>query len=705
VSKRPLRIVLASVFALSLFTVGAPAALAVNPSPGDAMISIDVGDSAAGGSVVITFEKAYSNTTTDGTDVYVYVPEGSIGNEDVFGMSPAIDPTPGDGFDPCPSKFDPGDYLITQAQIDQLGDELTDQIVRVDEEHYGPIGLADPTDPSSDALVVLAYNVFDDFFYDCAANTYTAGFFAPGFIDQYGMNVIVTDTFDWANRVGGSDPVYEGVIAHELEHLLMNYSDPGELSWVDEGLADIAIFYNGWGDTNDSHILYHQVFHRETSLTRWGGGLENYGASYTYFLYMWEQAGGNGGGDLMPDYTYSGQNGDRLIKLIFEEQLDGMAGVQAAIDEYNATLQAGETALESAEDFFKDWAVAIWLDAEVTGTKFDFANIDFGTAITRGWTIEIANEIFFGDRGIYTGSMPPARWMHNKHVPGQTALPFGVSYETFRNPGPTFQITMDGDDTTAVEPYSPPMHWYAGYESQSDHILSVDVPAITGGESFDFWTWYFIEEGWDYGFVEAMVGGDWVTIPLLDDSANEVTTNDDPQGNNTEGNGLTGTSGGVYFVDEPQYIHLNGTVPAGATALRFRYSTDAAYLDTGWFVDDVKVSGSDATVSSASGDWYETTGEQDNNWVIQIVSSCDLTPGVLSVGEIEDAAGHVYRFQGDYIQEGGFDTSCMRSTKDRFAVIVSNMPSGDLNFLDANYSFTLTNTGNAGGVARGNGKK
>ena len=380
-----------------------------------------------------------------------------------------------------------------------------------------------------------------------------------------------------------------------------------------------------------------------------------------------------------------------------------MAGVQAAIDTYNATLQAGETALESAEDFFKDWAVAIWLDAEVSGTEFDFANIDFGTAITRGWTIEIANEIFFGDRGIYTGCMPPARWMHNKHVPGQTALPFGVSYETFRNPGPTFQITMDGDDTTAVAPFSGPTHWYAGYESQSDHILNV-VPAVVGGDTFDFWTWYFIEEGWDFGFVEAMVGGDWVTVPLLDDSDNVVTTNDDPHGNNTEGNGLTGTSGGVYFVDEPQYIHLNGTVPAGATALRFRYSTDAAYLDTGWFVDDVMVNDSAASVSS-SGDWYETTGEQDNNWVIQVVSACDLTPGVDSTGEIVDAAGFVYRFQGDYIQQGGFDTSCMRSTKDRFAVIVSNMPTGDLTFLDANYSFTLTNTGNAGGVARGNGKK
>ncbi|MEO8246856.1 MAG: hypothetical protein ABI622_07005, partial [Chloroflexota bacterium] len=681
--------------ALAMLGVVAPAATLaadeVGGVAGDPTLTLDVGDSAAGGEVILTFERAYANVTVDGTPVYVYVPEGSIGNEDVLGMSPAIDPNPADEFTPCPEKFDAGDYLITQAQVTALGDELTNQIVRVDEEHYGFVGSAGD---SGDAIVLLAYNVFDDFFYDCAADTYTAGFFAPNFIADYGMNVIVTDTFDWANRVGGADPVYEGVIAHELEHLLMNYSDPGELSWVDEGLADMAIFFNGWGDTNDSHILYHQVFHRETSLTRWGGGLENYGASYTYFLYLWEQAGGNGGGDLTADLTYSGTSGDRLIKLIFENAADGMAGVQGAIDTYNATLQPGETALESAEDFFKDWAVAIWLDAEVNGTKFDFANIDFGDAITRGWTIEIANELFFGDRGIYNGSMPPARWAHNKNVPGQTALPFGVSYETFRNPGPTFSFVMDGEDSTQVKPYTGDTHWYAGYQSQFDSILNVDAPAITGGETVNFWTWYFIEEGWDYGFVEALVGTDWVTVPLTDATTGaEVTTNDDPQGNNTEGNGLTGTSGGAYFVDEPAYINLEATLPAGATDVRFRYSTDAAYLDTGWFVDDVTVDGTAATLSSEPGNWVESTGEQDNNWVIQIISPCDLTPGVDSFGEIVDTAGFVYRFEGDLIEEAGFSTKCLGG-QGRIAVVISNLPTGDLTFLDADYSFQLTNTGN-----------
>jgi hypothetical protein len=180
-----------------------------------------------------------------------------------------------------------------------------------------------------------------------------------------------------------------------------------------------------------------------------------------------------------------------------------------------------------------------------------------------------------------------------------------------------------------------------------------------------------------------------------------VTTNDDPHGNNTEGNGLTGTSGGTYFVDEPVYIHLTGTLPADATDVRFRYSTDAAYLDTGWFVDDVMIDGSEAALSSEPGNWFLTNGEQINHFVVQIVSSCDLTPGADSTGEVEDAAGFVYRFEGTSISQSGFNTACMRSTKDRFAVIVSNLPTGDLAVLDADYQFRLTNTGNKGGQARG----
>ncbi len=91
-------------------------------------------------------------------------------------------------------------------------------------------------------------------------------------------------------------------------------------------------------------------------------------------------------------------------------------------------------------------------------------------------------------------------------------------------------------------------------------------------------------------------------------------------------------------------------------------------------MDDVQVNGSAATVSSPDGDWFETSGIQDNNWIAQIVSSCDLTPGTTSAGETQDAAGFVYRFEGDEIAPGGFSTKCMNSTKASVLVVISNLP-------------------------------
>jgi hypothetical protein len=688
-----------AVLLLAISVAAVPAASAQDASgqsAGDETLTIDVGDDYVGGSYALTFERAYAGATADGTPVYIYVPEGGIGDPSVNGLNPGWDPNTTDSAVPC-ADWPQSDYLITQEQIDALGAALTEQIVAVNEDHFGPMGPADPGDPASDSLVMLVYNVFDSLYYDCAETTYTAGYFAPAYVAEYGMNIIVVDALDWETNAGEENgAAVEGIIAHELEHLLMEYTDANELSWVNEGLADVAAFFNGYYGALESHLVYHQVFHRDTSLTRWGGGLENYGAAYTYFQYLWERAGGNGDGTYEVDREYDRAGGDLLIKLIFEEQADGMDGVQLAIDAFNTATGAS---LPSAADLFKDWAVAVYLDDEASD-RFDINEVDFGTPATWGWSIELANEVFYNGRGIYKGAMPEAKWQNFNRVPAQTALPFGTSYEVFRNPGPTFELALDGEDTTGIAAHSGDLHWYGGYASQAENELTVTAP-ISGGDSFDFWTWYFIEEGWDFGFAEALVGGEWVTIPLYDDSGAEVTTNDDPHGNNSEGNGLTGTSGGAYFVDEPQYIHLHGTTPDGATALRFRYSTDAAYLDTGWFIDDVSVNGTpvdeDTELTSEEGEWIHTDGQQDNNWVVQVISRCDLTPGATTEGEIVDNAGnYVYRIEGDEITAGGFSTQCQNGRgQQTIAVAISNLPSGLINFLDAEYTFRVTNTGNS----------
>ena len=696
--------VLGGAAALTLMAMSVPAQADDHENlPGEPTITLPINDSEAGGTYSQDFTRAYAGTTPDGTPVYIYVPAGTpldgSAPTGVASLDPAFDPTPDDEFTPCADAA-VDDFTLTQAQIDYMGDTLANQVVAVDEEHFGPMDAANPDEPASDSLVMVVYNVQDTNYYDCAETTYTAGYFAPDYIQSVGMNVIVIDAFDWANRVGPDDAewrdddpsndqatLYEGVVAHELEHLLHNYSDPGELSWVDEGLADFAVFLNGF-DVGGSHLTFHQVFYADTSLTRWGGGLQNYGAAYTFFQYLWEQAGGNGDGTYTPDLAYDGAGGDLLIKLIFEEQADGMNGVQNAINTFNAQTGAG---LRSAEELFQDWAVAVYLDDE-NSERFDIKAVDFGDPAFTSWTIDIADELFWGGRGTNQGAQPAPKWeKRNGQVP--TAVPFGMHVERFRNPGPTVEVTLDGEDVTQIAPHTGDTHWYAGYESQADNILDASVGvAVT---SLDFWTWHFIEEGWDYGFVEALVNGQWVTVPLVDDAGNVVTTNDDPHGNNTEGNGITGTSGGEYFVDEPVYVHYTAQLPVGATDIRFRYSTDAAYLDTGWFIDDVQVNGAAAELSSPSGEWIQTTGIQDNNWTLQVVATCDLTPGVDSAYEITDDAGnYVYRVEGDLITQGGFNTKCANGQGRDFATIVSNLPTGDLTVLDADYTLTVRNTGN-----------
>ena len=250
------------------------------------------------------------------------------------------------------------------------------------------------------------------------------------------------------------------------------------------------------------------------------------------------------------------------------------------------------------------------------------------------------------------------------------------------------QLTFDGQDGTAVAPHTGDKHWWGGYASQTDTELGLDT-AVTGGETVSFWNSHFIEEGWDYGFVEALVAGEWVTLDVTDVATGAVvSTDDDPHGNNTEGNGITGTSGGAYFVDEPEYREYSVTLPAGATDVQWRYSTDAAYLDTGWFIDDVEVNGAPALVSSQ--EWVETTGAQDNNWTFQVISSCDLTPGVTSAGELTDAVGNfVYRYTGDDIVTDEFNTRCANGPNTDFVVSVSNLPTGDLAVLDATYDYSV----------------
>ena len=273
----------------------------------------------------------------------------------------------------------------------------------------------------------------------------------------------------------------------------MNYSDPGELSWVDEGLADFAVFLNGY-DIGGSHLTYHQVFYADTSLTKWGGGLQNYGASYTFFQYLWEQAGGNGDGTYTPDLEYDGAGGDLLIKLIFENQADSTEGVQAAIDEFNAQTGAGLRDRRRCCSRTGPWPSTSTTRGRTCGTSRPPTS---ATPRSRRWTMDIADDVFWSGRGASKGAQPGLEVVEARQCAEPDRGAVRRPGRAFRNPGPTVNVALDGEDATQIAPHTGEMHWYAGYESQSDNILDVDVAGTV--TSLDFWTWHFIEEGWDYG--------------------------------------------------------------------------------------------------------------------------------------------------------------------------------------------------------------
>ena len=183
--------------------------------------------------------------------------------------------------------------------------------------------------------------------------------------------------------------------------------------------------------------------------------------------------------------------------------------------------------------------------------------------------------------------------------------------------------------------------------------------------------------------------GDRAAVPT---DGTEVTTDTNPHDNNEEGNGLTGTSGGAYFVDDPVYVHLQSApLPAGTTDVRFRYSTDAAYLDTGFFVDDVTVGGQAATLSSEPGNWIVTTASRRTTGSSSCCRRATSPRAAARRGRDrrQTQGNHVYRFEGDSIHESGFVTTCLRGDKGEITAVISNLTTGDIQVLDADYVFRL----------------
>jgi hypothetical protein len=470
---------------------------------------------------------------------------------------------------------------------------------------------------------ILILNIRDDAYYNPAAESYIAGYFSASESSEYNKNIIHIDTYEWANRTGpgvGRPYLYEGVIAHEFEHLIHFDQDPDEPSWVDEGLADLAGFFCGYGHSS-GHIANYFYNHEATPLTFWGNGLWDYGASYLFQLYLYEQYGGAA-----------------FASALVQEQANGIEGIENTLAAFGYS--------DSFDEVFDNWVIANYIDdTRKAGGKYGYETLEIGTEDTWGYSLEYFLSLFYGPPLSAPFTWPSDWWY------GGDPQPYTAHYFRYNN-DKTAQVFIDGDDFSGTLANSGTYEWYSDAEAWAwrSFYQTFDVPA--SGATLNFYTFYEIEGDWDYGYVEVhdVTDDTWTTLP----GVGTVNTLAHPQDNpNTpdglepedycqpdpdnppaclsdEWNAFTGDSGGWYQES------MDLTPFAGhEIELYFRTWQDGAFTLQMMYVDDIEITGPDIYFFddveagedgwTADG-WYVTDGIQANGFGVTTVDTKWVVP-------------------------------------------------------------------------------
>lgn len=499
--------------------------------------------------------------------------------------------------------------VITCEQLAYLQGSM-DFIVDTNVQYFGDYHQRPAGNENIDVMI---YNVVDENYYDPDYPFFVAGFFWSKVNESFDRNMIFVDTLDWENRIGPDalHPYdYEGTVAHELQHLIHNDRDPDEASWVDEGLSDMAEYLN-FGGHPASHVVYYLAFHR-TSLTVWGGGLESYGASYLFQLYLLENFGEKTGDVWDPNWTRD----------LVGQPANSIAGIEA---------QTGA----SMEDLYDAWILANYLDNPglmgAGGFPLGYNEIDLTPFVSKAyspWSIARSiNDIYGSD---HHGNLPRSRYWGG-YVSGtveypQGALPpYAPLYGTYKGMQPVMNIWLQGDAVSGVAPQSGSGSevWGGVGNMLTDRILELNTPV---GGTLTFWTWYDIEEEWDYGFVEVSTdnGTTWTPLP-----GSITRTSNNPNLSTAWANSLVrvqASTDAAITGSSDGWVEGTFTLPAASDVLvRFAYYTDESMNGQGWFIDDVSVNGFSDDFDSdydgwTLGGWTWTTGLFDNDWMAGYVN-------------------------------------------------------------------------------------
>lgn len=473
---------------------------------------------------------------------------------------------------------------------------------------------------AGDKTVTLVDNVRDNnYFTFPAAPTYIAGFFSAQFNELFDRNVQTIDAFDWAHRTGANPPnepttdlctsrparprLYEGVFAHEWQHLLHYYTDPLEGTWMNEGLSDFAQTLTGYVDANatvfdrgaDSHLYCFQGFGivqtpfntnprdcggPQNSLNLWGEGdpnalLADYGNAYSLMLFLFDRYGTA-----------------FMSRLHRDADLQGLASLKAALAAQNVS---------NMYQVIHDFQTMVLVDKIVGDSN---RGIMLGVSKKRVTSPSIRSTLNLANTRLY--DYPGAAPNGADFVPltgrGRDLRSLSFTGATTLPPVPLAWTVVSDDPDRAGNP----VLWSGNANNLNvAAVARVSVPATDA--TLRFVAKYGAELGYDYGYVIVSTDGGKTYTAIAGD---KTTTG-------PLGPSLNGTTTGF----EPHTFDLSAYA-GQQILLGIQYTSDGGVNEGGLKVDDITV-GATAVSDGSSLDPFDSPSEISptavSNWNVKLI--------------------------------------------------------------------------------------
>ncbi len=365
------------------------------------------------------------------------------------------------------------------------------------------------------------------------------------------------EAFVFSTTQALSDQYTYATLAHEFVHMIQFPTDRNDVSWINEGFAEVGSFLNGYYSPGADYAYAQSP---DLQLNTWVDSSSpdfgsHYGQSFLFLSYFLDRFG------------------EEATKALTNNPANDLPSVDDTLAKLNLTdKQTGKPI--TADDVFMDWADALYLkDGNVGDGRYMYHNYTDAPQASATETID---------------SCPQSTL-------DRTVDQYGIDY---------IQITCAGDHTLhfsgstvsgllPVDAHSGKYMFWSNRGDESDMILTheFDLTNASGPVNLSFSMWYDTETDYDYVFLEASTDGQTWTI------LNTPSGTDKNPAGNSFGWAYNGQTNG--WKDET--VDLS-EFAGKKVQIRFEYVTDAALNGEGFLLDDVKIDAIN----------YQTDFESDN---------------------------------------------------------------------------------------------